>query len=257
MIIRRWGLWRARRRCRLPRRRRWRYRLPLILGKRCAARSAALRCYVFIDAILEFKALLQLDLLDAPAARSGSGGVGKGVVALHRSREIDIDLPAGPLSGLRVVKPCGQAARCRAHRAGSPARHPRAPREVVAERAARTAGCPPDGELDRGTRTRGSARRRRRHFSSRFAGRAQPRRALLLLGPIVRGRQPQGHTQFFWASIINSARSSLRRSRALSRVSCSIWRAEASGFGPRRFGARATRSAAAPSCLRQLDSIEE
>jgi hypothetical protein len=37
------------------------------------------------------------------------------------------------------------------------------------------------------------------------------------LAPIVRRRQPKGHAQFFWASMMSSARSSLRRSRALLR----------------------------------------
>jgi hypothetical protein len=54
----------------------------------------------------------------------------------------------------------------------------------------------------------------------------------------------------------SSARSSLRRSRATSRFKCLICRAAASGFGPRFCGASAALSAT-PSCLRQLDSIEE
>jgi hypothetical protein len=44
-------------------------------------------------------------------------------------------------------------------------------------------------------------------------------------------------THSFFASMISSAGSSLWRRRALSHCSCWICRAEASGFGPRLFGA--------------------
>ena len=50
---------------------------------------------------------------------------------------------------------------------------------------------------------------------------------------------PSATHSFFWASMISSARSSLRCRRALSRCSCWICRAEGSGFGPRLFGASA------------------
>jgi hypothetical protein len=42
----------------------------------------------------------------------------------------------------------------------------------------------------------------------------------------------------------------------MSRLRCSICRADGSGLGPRRFEARATRSAVR-SCLRQIESGEE
>ena len=45
--------------------------------------------------------------------------------------------------------------------------------------------------------------------------------------------RPSATHSFFWASMMSSARSSLRRRRALSRFKCLICRAAASGFGPR------------------------
>src|SRR6185437_7848257 len=67
---------------------------------------------------------------------------------------------------------------------------------------------------------------------------------------------PSATHNFFWASMMISARSSLRRRRAFSRLSRSICRADGSDLGPRFLGASATRSDA-PICLRQLESIEE
>src|SRR5882672_10943765 len=68
--------------------------------------------------------------------------------------------------------------------------------------------------------------------------------------------RPSATQSFFWASIISLARSSSRRKRALSRLSCWICRTSSFGFGPRFFGASANFSAL-PTCLRQLASIEE
>ena len=69
--------------------------------------------------------------------------------------------------------------------------------------------------------------------------RVRRRRASRVSAAVVRRRQPQCNAQFFWASIINSARSSFWRRRALSRSNFWICSAEPSGFGPRFFGASA------------------
>jgi hypothetical protein len=73
---------------------------------------------------------------------------------------------------------------------------------------------------------------------------------------LVRGRQAERYAQLFLDVDDQFARSSFCRIRAMSRFGCLIWRAAASGFGPRFFGAMAAPSAAA-NYLRQLPSIEE
>ena len=54
--------------------------------------------------------------------------------------------------------------------------------------------------------------------------------------------------------IYSSMLSSLRRRRTITRLRCSICRADGSGFGPRFFGASATRSAAS-TCRRQVSAV--
>src|SRR5271170_3208262 len=122
--------------------------------------------------------------------------------------------------------PRPQSARCREVPAIDPARRSRAPRGAVAAPAVRGVTRSRHGE----------------HHASP------------LLSSAV--GSPRATHSFFWASMISSARSSLWRRRALSRSSCWICRAEASGFGPRLFGASAARFAM-PICLRQPEIIEE